>query len=141
MSIRFQPMPDEPTPEEVLLRLFRCMRSSEQDRLIEVALELLSARCSFDPHWKQRSQEAIQEELQDADLDARLFSSWPADWPTQELVELDYVGDPDAWLRTEIGERIVDVLFGWVDYEHLAESMAQDYLHELREQGYSLLSD
>jgi hypothetical protein len=117
------------------------MKSSEQVRLIEVALEILGVRCSFDPHWKRKSQEALQEELQDADLDERLFSAWPADWPTQELVELDNIGDPGAWLQTEIGERIFEVLFGSVDYEQVAEHLAQAYLDEIQEQGYPLPSD
>lgn len=134
MNLRHQPMPEEPTREEILQRLFRCMKSCEQNTLIKAVVETIGARCSFDPHWKWWSQEQLQEERQE-DLDLRLFRTWPADWPTQEFVELDDVGDPSYWIEKMTGGEVFDLLFGISDLKPFVHDMAIDYLYECRGQG------
>jgi hypothetical protein len=96
-----QPKPAEiVNPETVVLRLFRCMEPTEQDQLIRAALEILGERCSFNPNYSAFSPEAIQQELEDDDLDSRKFAARPGSWPGQAIVELDNVGDPGDVARS-----------------------------------------
>jgi hypothetical protein len=133
---------DELTPEKCLLRLFRCMKGAEQEDLILGALQTLGESCRFDPLYRYYRPEAIQEELRDPDLDGRLMQVWPGEWPGQQIVELDNLGDAGEWLARVMGEPISEVLFGsaWND-EAMASSMAEDYLQEMRKQDYPLPSD
>jgi hypothetical protein len=133
-------MPDEPTREEILQRLVRCLNSFEQCELIEAALKILGARCSFDMYRPWRSQKQIQEDQQE-DLDSRLFRTWPADWPTQEIVELDVVGDPGYWIEKMTGGEIFESLFGDSDLQPYIHDMAIDYLYEYRGLGAPRWSD
>lgn len=133
---------DGTTPDAILLRLFRCMGQLEQQRLIRAALEILSERCSFDPYYQHLQPEALQQELDGDELDARLMVAWPVDWPGREIVELDNVGDPGAWLDQVISSPISEILFGLpLDEDGIAESLADDYLREIREHGFPLPSD
>jgi hypothetical protein len=142
MSLHHQPVPPTPSPEAVVLRLFRCMEQSEQERFIRAALELLGERCSFDPHYRHYQPQAIKEKLENEDLDSRLLAARPLDWPGQEIVELDNIGDASAWLEQVIGNPISEVLFGLpLTEDGIAESLADDYLRTIREQGFPLPSD
>ncbi len=132
----------EQTPESCLLRLFRCMKTGEKEDLLLSALQILAARCSFFPHYAHLQADALREELEDEDLNSRLRSAWPADWAGRQIVELDNVGDPGAWLEQVIGSPLSELLFGWTwDVDDQAACMAEDYLTTIREQGYPLPSD
>jgi hypothetical protein len=143
METKPQPQPEPPdsTPEECLHRLVGCMKSSEQAQLLNVALEMLSSRCSFNPFWRLLSQDSLEEELRESDLNQRLIAARPADWPGQEIVDLDFLGDPEFWLGKVLGEQILEVLFGEADLELVTEEMAMNYLFELHEQGFPDPSD
>ena len=133
---------DAENPETVVLRLFRCMEQREQGRLIRAALEILGERCSFDPLYHQFQPEAIQQELDNEDLDSRMMAVWPGGWPGQEIVELDNVGDPGAWLEEVIGNPISEVLFGLpLNADSEAAMIADDYLRTIRAQDFPLPSD
>ena len=140
MSESMHPELPGTNPERILIRLFRIMKSYEQDDLIRNALKILGKRCSFS-EW--RSPKLIREEIEgDEDLDERVFSAWPAEFPSQEIIEFDNLGDPGGWLYNRIGEPIVDVLFASYGLiEDISGDMANEYLHEIRQQGYSMPSD
>lgn len=70
-------MPPEPSSEDILLRFFRCMDPYEQTDLIQKALAILGKRCSLDRHYKTSSEKDPQEEIEEEDLDERLFRAWP----------------------------------------------------------------
>lgn len=129
------------TAEAALLRLFRCMNSDEQEHLVRHSLDTLGERCSLDPHYVHLQPEAIQEELQDENLDGRLMSAWPGGWPGQQIVQLDDVGDPGLWLEEKLSGNMVQCLFGFEDEQSLVECLAQDYLSEIRGKGLELPSD
>ena len=134
--------PDAENPETVVLRLFSCMEQREQGRLIREALEILGERCSFSPHFDEFRPEAIQEEIDNEDLDARLMSAWPSAWPGQEIVELDNVGDSGMWLAEVIGNPVSEVLFGLpLNADSEAALIAEDYLRTIRDQDFPLPSD
>jgi hypothetical protein len=134
--------PDATTPESVLLRLFRCMEQGEQERLIRASLEILGEGCSFDPRYQRFPPDAIQQELDNENLDDRLFAAWPASWPGQQLVELDAVGDPGAWLEHVLGNPVSEILFGLpLNEDGIAAELADDYLRAIREEGFPLPSD
>ncbi len=106
------PLRETLTPEAVLLRLFRCMKDGEQDNFIKEALYVLGERCSFYPNFTHCRPESLKEEMEDDDLDSRLMSAWPGGWPGQEIVELDNVGDPGAWLAQALDRPTSEVIFG-----------------------------
>ena len=62
-------------------------------------------------------------------VDEEILGLWPGGWPGREIVDLDYVGDPGAWLRDVFGESLLQVLFGcsWDDDSN-AEMLAEEYL-------------
>jgi len=132
--------PSDLVPETSLLRLFRCMNAEEQEALIRNALQALGERCSLNPNYARYSPEAIQEELQDENLDGRLMHAWPGGWPGQQVVELDNVGDPGDWLEQRF-ENVVACLFGFEDDQSLIECLVFDYLREMRDKGIDLPSD
>jgi len=131
----------------VFLRLFRCMTESEQvdiilstqDNALFSALKTLGRRCSFDPHYelyKQFNPEFVKDEVNDDDLDESMMSAWPADWPGQDWIELHNMEDPGIWLRDVNGERISEVLFGYIfDDKNYAATMAEEYLIHTCELG------
>jgi len=137
------PPTDEEAQKAVLSRLIACLNEYERTELIGQAFRMLAGRCSFDPYAS--SEEQLEEEqlgTGDDDLNWRISCASPSDWPGQEIVELDNLGDPGAWLQDVIAERILDVLFGsaWNDSLY-AEEMACSYFNEIMEQGYTLPSD
>ncbi len=137
------PPTDEEAQKAVLSRLIACLNEGERRELIGQAFRMLAGRCSFDPYAS--SEEQLEEEqlgTEDDDLNWRIFCASPWDWPEQEIVELDNLGDPGAWLQRVISEPISEVLFGsaWKDAFY-AEEMACSYFEEIREQGYALPSD
>ena len=126
----------------VLDRLLFCMTASEREELLFILLRLLSQRHGVKPIRPTLEGEGVGQEAIYPDIDDWMTSAWPADWPCRDLVELDNVGDPGAWLRNVFGEPISQVLFGWAwDDEANAASLADDYLREIRAQGYPLPSD
>jgi hypothetical protein len=134
--------PDVANAESIVLRLFHCMKQTEQERLIRAALEILGERCSFDPLWHLSQPESIQQELDNDDLDSRMMSAWPASWPGQSIVELGNIGDSGDWLEQVIGNPVSEVLFGLpLNDDVIAELIADDYLREIRKQGFPLPSD
>lgn len=75
-------------------------------------------------------------------LDELVFSVWPAAWPGQSLVELDNVGDPGAWLKDFIGEPLAEIVLNHAyDDAAIATELAEQYLSEIRGQGFPLPSD
>jgi hypothetical protein len=140
-NVRHQPIPSEPTKDEILRRLLQCVDESEKGDLAIAAIRILGERCSLDSPWRRYSNEPLAEESQENSLGDRMMAAWPADWPTQCIVELNNVGDPGAWLSDVMGEPIEEVLFGSGDIESTAAGMAEDYLHEIREQSCPLPSD
>lgn len=128
--------------QATVLRLVRCMTIVEQTEMVQLAIEILGKRCSFDPHHKRLSPEDLRHEIENEDLDERLLLAWPGNWPGRSIVELDNLGDPGAWLSEVFGEPILEVLFdcnGADDRQ--AKYMAQDYLQQIRAQGFPLPSD
>lgn len=131
-----------PTFEIVLEQLLRCMTAAERKVLLISVLGILSQRDNDKRADASRDSESTQGEFNNPGLDDWMMSAWPTDWPGRELVELDNVGDPGAWLRIVFGEPISQVLFGWAwDDEANAMSLADEYLREIRRQGYPLPSD
>lgn len=134
-------MPSEPSSEDILLRLFKCLKPNEKLNLIQQALLILGERCSFDMNYNRLLTESIKQEIENENIDERLLGSWPSDWPGQNVVELDNLGDAGIWIENAIGEPLIEVLFGDVDIEIIAEQMAKDYLGTITEDGYLLPSD
>ena len=128
--------------QAVLERLSYSMTASQREELLLMALKILNHKCNFGNHSTRCETKDIKKRLNDHELDDWMISIWPGDWPGQEFVDLNYVGDPGAWLRNVFGEPISQVLFGcaWDD-EANAAWITNDYLREIREQGYSLPSD
>lgn len=62
-----------------------------------------------------------------------VMSSWPADWPGRQLVDLDNVGDPGDWLENHVVDPCIEVLIeGDISSdEPLAASLVEDYLAAL----------
>jgi hypothetical protein len=134
-------------PEQVLLRLLRCMTAAEREEIIPEAIQILAKRCSLNPHYKHSSPEDIRLELESskredgdvgyADLDDRMMAAWPGDWPGRQIVDLDNVGDPGAWLSNNFGEPVSQMLFGWAwDDDSNAEMLAEEYLRAIIEEGH-----
>ena len=118
------------TPEIALGRLLRCMTAAEREQVLLAVLRILSRR------------DCDERVEASPNLDDWIMSAWPSDWPGRHLVELDNVGDPGAWLSNLGGEPISQMLFGWAwDDETNASSLADEYLREIRRQGYPLPSD
>ncbi|HZL34881.1 MAG TPA: hypothetical protein VFC78_06195 [Tepidisphaeraceae bacterium] len=118
------------------------MNESEKEELVHAALAIVGERCSFDPHYMQLTAENAKAELENEDLDDRLMRAWPADWPSQQVVHLDNVGDPGAWIPEALGEPVAQVLFGWAwDDEANAANLAEEYCRRVTELGGSLPSD
>jgi hypothetical protein len=118
------------------------MTVSEREELLLSVLRILSQRHGVEPVHPGCEAECIKSGTNYADLDEWMMSAWPADWPCQDLVELDNVGDPSAWLGNVFGEPISQVLFAWAwDDEANAASLADRYLREVHGQGYPLPSD
>ena len=125
--------------ELVLLRLFRCMRESQQCELIAFAVAVLSRRSVDEAH--QVSDAGQQADDVEA-AEERVLADWPGDWPERSVVDLDNVGDPGDWLSEILGEPILQVLFGWSwDDVSSANTLAQEFLRTIREAGYPLPSD
>lgn len=132
--------PGAPHPEADLARLIRCMGESEKDELLLAAVTILGKRCSLDPLHSLNSPEGTREEVEHEELDERIFRAWPGDWPGRELVELDNLGDAGAWLSAHLAD-CDDLIFGSRDFAPIAASMAQEYLSDIRAEGYPLPSD
>ncbi len=127
--------------EEIVLRLFRYMGEVEQQEFIESALMILARQYGLDEGLVLAPPDDIQWQLTEG-LDELLMFYWPGDWPGRQIVDLDCLGDPGAWLSRVIAEPVAYVLFGSAeDIESPASYLAQDYLFEIREQGYPLPSD
>ena len=130
--------------QEVLLRLFRCMSEGERASVIECALEEIGARCEFNSLFvRTRKSEVEFDPANLDDLNSRLRSAWPAEWPGRDIVDLDFVGDPGAWLELYFPEPLSDLFcYGSIqDLRSLAEQLAVDYLESITDQGFPLPSD
>lgn len=127
--------------DTVLLRIFHCMTHGEQEELFENALQILGRRNSFDPYYARRRPEDIQFELGSENINDRLMIAWPGEWPGREIVDLDDVGDPGAWLQNLLPEDPIRCLFPPGNEETIAEVLAEDYLYEIRRAGFELPSD
>ena len=128
--------------EQIFLRLYRCMNTDEQEDTLVRVFKTLGARCSFDPYYTRRKPEDFAAELNDDDLNDRLMAAWPGAWPSPQIVDLDFVGDPGAWLYNELDENVLTELFGVpCQHEIRAEQLADSYLRKIREEGYPLPSD
>lgn len=105
-------------------------------------ISALARRCSLDPHYRlPHADDWFCEELAE-ELDDRLMSAWPGDWPGRQVVDLDSTVDPGAWLASNLGEPCSTYLFG-VPMNDLdcAEALGESYLETIREQGYPLPPD
>jgi hypothetical protein len=131
-----------PEPQLVLERLLGCMTTAEREDLILILVGILIRR---DPDQRVDGNDETEDsqcESNIPEIDDWIMSAWPPDWPGRNLVELDNVGDPGAWLSNLGGERISQVLFGWAwDDETNAIALADEYLREIRLQNYPLPSD
>ena len=135
-------MPELSNAETVILRLFRCLDDEEQTQMLHHALSRLSRRYSLDPLYRHSTPQQIREELEEEELDERLFRAWPYRWRGDDVVNLECVGDPGAWLDEHLHGEVFDTLFGVpLENGRLAEYLAEDYLIEIRKQGYPVPSD
>ncbi|OGT58896.1 MAG: hypothetical protein A3E01_05855 [Gammaproteobacteria bacterium RIFCSPHIGHO2_12_FULL_63_22] len=55
-----------------------------------------------------------------------IIAHWPSDWPGQQFVELDNLGDPGVWLDSHISTS-EELLFG-ADDRDSATDLAADYI-------------
>lgn len=134
-------IPPEPPVDETLLRLIRCLKPSEKISLIRDAFIMLAERCSFDSQYKLMTQEDLERELEEDDLDLRLHGTSPPTWPGQKIVDLDDLGAPGAWIEDMTGGEPFFLLFGGNDIKIYADDMGIFYLDEIEKQGISLPSD
>lgn len=131
-----------PTSDIVVARLLRCMTVGEREELLVAILEMLSQRERGKRDDARSHTSNDHSELKRQALDDWIMSIWPSDWPGRNLIELDNVGDPGAWLSTLGGEPISQMLFGWAwNDERNAAALASEYLREVRQQHYPLPSD
>jgi len=140
-TFQSEQIPPEPTVEETLLRLIRCLNTSEKVNLIRDAFSMLAERCSFDPLYKLMTQEELEREFEEDDLDLRLHGTSPPTWPGQEIVKLDDLGDHGAWIMDMTGDDTFNLLFGGYDIKIWADDMGIFYLDEIEKQGLPLPSD
>lgn len=81
---------------------------------------------------------ALSERNRDA-IDQALWKLMPFDWPGRDVVDLDAVGDPSAWMEDHLPERPAQTLF---DAEGNASGiLAEEYTAEVISQGYQLPSE
>ena len=81
---------------------------------------------------------ALPEDVRDK-LDDELWSNMPLHWPEQGVVDLDNLGDGRAWMQNNLGETPGQSLLD--DEGNLSGVLAEEYLEEVKSQGYLLPSD
>lgn len=86
----------------------------------------------LDAYW------AMTEDVRDK-LDEELWRIMPLHWPEQGLVDLDNLGDGSAWMQNNLGETLGQSLLD--DEGNLSCILAETYLEEVKDQGYTLPSE
>jgi len=64
--------------------------------------------------------------------------NWPFDWPGRELVDLDNVGDPSAWLQEQISDPRELLTHGPEADQQTAEELSSAYVTRLDDIGFDL---
>ncbi len=113
------PMGPPSIEEAALLRLLRTLDGSAREVIFSRVLLAACGDQSTEPtplsdgEWKS--------------IEEVFWGSWPADWPGRQVVELDNLGDPGAWLEGGPGEPWLRVLFTEAHDERWAASLAESY--------------
>ena len=66
------------------------------------------------------------------------FPNWPFDWPGRQIVDLDNVGDPAAWLDEQISDPEELLSVGPEGDQQLAEELSSAYVSRLDDIGFDL---
>lgn len=66
------------------------------------------------------------------------FPNWPLDWPGRQIVDLDNVGDPGAWLDEQISDPRELLSCGPEGDQQLAAEMSSAYVSRLDDIGFDL---
>jgi hypothetical protein len=105
------------------------MEALDQHNLLVRISERLMRKYRIDPSWDD---EMNPENLKD--IDGRLRSIRPDNWPNHTLVDLDNTRDLGAWLRHAFPESLSYHILGSEkeDFD-TAECLAESYLEELEE--------
>ena len=127
--------------EMALIRFFHCMDSEEKASLLDNALTSLTKRLSLEENRDSFVNWNLEEELTWS-LEERLLRSFPFDWPNQDLVDLDNVGDPGFWLENFFNgctlELFLSTLMDVDNLKEVAVDLSEKYITATDEAGYDL---
>jgi hypothetical protein len=71
------------------------------------------------------------------DSEEPIIADWPGDWPGRQVVDLDNVGDPGAWIENNISSP-KELLSADSDDDAEAEALAEAYIAEAERNYFPL---